>query len=234
MQNNPMEQPLVSVIIPTYNSAKFLELCLESIRRQTWKKVEIVVVDDGSTDGTLEIAEKYECIIVSNPKKGRTEAKNEGIRHSAGEYFFFIDSDMELSYNTIKKCVQLASQGSSVGGVVVPERSVGESFWVKVRDFERSFYSESIIESARFFPAWLVREVGGFEEGLVFFEESTLPYKIQKKGNYNLLRTDPLIFHHEEDFSLGTWLRKKLYYGETIRQYGDKYADYSKVQTSAV
>jgi glycosyltransferase involved in cell wall biosynthesis len=226
------EQMLVSVIIPTYNSARFLGVCLESLKNQSWKEVEVIVVDDGSTDGTLAIAEKYECIVVSNPKKGRAEAKNEGIRHSAGEYFFFIDSDMELSYNTINKCVRLASQGSSVGGVVVPERSVGESFWVRVRDFERSFYSESIIESARFFPAWLVREVGGFEEGLVFFEESTLPYKIQRKGCYRFLRTDPLIFHHEEDFSLGAWLRKKFYYGETIRQYENKYGDYSKVQTS--
>jgi len=226
------EQMLVSVVIPTYNSARFLGVCLESLKNQSWKEVEVIVVDDGSTDGTLEIAEKYGCIVISNPKRGRAEAKNEGIRNSVGEFLFFIDSDMELVCNAIKICVLLARKTPSIGGVIVPERSVGKSFWVRVRDFERSFYFESIIESARFFPSKIVKEVGGFEEGLVFFEESTLPYKIQRKGCYRFLRTDPLIFHHEEDFSLGAWLRKKFYYGETIRQYEDKYGDYSKVQTS--
>jgi glycosyltransferase involved in cell wall biosynthesis len=232
MVKNWIGEPLVSVIIPTYNSDRFLALCLDSIRRQTWKKVEIIVVDDGSTDGTLRIAEKYGCIVASNTKKGRAEAKNEGALLSRGEYLFFIDSDMELSQNTISTCIHLSRETSSFGGVVVPEHSVGESYWVKVRDFERSFYFDSVIESARFFPAKLVKEVGGFEEGLVFFEESTLPYKIQARGIFLFPRTDPLIFHHEEEFSLATWFKKKFYYGETIHLYSNKYGDYSKMQTN--
>jgi glycosyltransferase involved in cell wall biosynthesis len=226
------EQMFVSIIIPTYNSARFLGLCLESLKNQSWKKLEVIVVDDGSTDGTLKIAEKYGSIIISNPKRGRAEAKNEGIRHSVGGFFFFIDSDMELTRNAISKCIQLALETPSFGGVVVPERSIGQSYWVRVRDFERSFYADSVIESARFFPANLAKEVGGFEEGLVFFEESTLPFKIQRSGQYVFPRTNPMVLHHEEDFSLGTWLRKKFYYGKTIHSYGNKYGEYSKTQIS--
>lgn len=232
MQKNGIEQPLVSVIIPTHNSDRFLVKCLESLKRQTWKKVEVIVADDGSTDTTLEIAEKYECNVIRNPRRGRAEAKNEGIRRSLGEYLLFVDSDMELTRNVIGECVELADEDRHIGGIVIPERSVGSSFWVKVRDFERSFYSGSIVESARFFPAKLAKEVGGFEEGLIFFEESTLPYKIQREKHSVFPRIKAVILHHEEDFSLTTWLRKKFYYGKTVHLYTSKYGDYSMVQTS--
>jgi len=232
MQKNGIEQPLVSVIIPTYNSDRFLVKCLESLERQAWKNLEVLVVDDGSTDSTLEIAKKHKCKVIGNPKKGRAEAKNEGIRRSLGEYLLFVDSDMELTRNVIGECVELANEDPYIGGIVIPEHSVGSSFWVKVRDFERSFYSGSIVESARFFPAELAKEVGGFEEGLVFFEESTLPYKIQREKHVIFLRIKSVILHHEEDFSLTAWLRKKFYYGKTVRLYRHKYSDYSTVQTS--
>lgn len=232
MQKNNLEQPLVSVIIPTYNSDRLLAKCLESLKRQRWKNVEIIVADDGSTDTTLDIAEKYECNVIRNPRRGRAEAKNEGMRLSSGKYLLFVDSDMELTRDVISECVRLADQDPHVGAIIIPEHSVGSSFWVKVRDFERSFYSGSVVESARFFPANLAKEVGGFEEGLVFFEESTLPYKIQRKKYRVLQRAEAVILHHEEHFSIATWLRKKFYYGKTIRLYSHKYGGYSMLQTS--
>jgi glycosyltransferase involved in cell wall biosynthesis len=227
-----IEQPLVSVIIPTYNSGRFMAKCLESLRGQAWKKMEVIVVDDGSTDTTFEIAEKYKCDLIRNPRRGRAEAKNEGMRRSSGEYLLFVDSDMELARNVIGECVERAVEDQDIGGVVIPERSVGSSFWVKARDFERGFYSGSIVESARFFPAELVKEVGGFEEGLIFFEESTLPYKILRETHRVFPRIKSVILHHEEDFSLATWLRKKFHYGKTVHLYASKYGDYSIMQMS--
>lgn len=232
MRKLSAKQPLVSVIIPTFNSERFLEECLSSLKRQTYERLEIVIVDDGSTDSTIGIAERHGCKIIKNPKVGRAAAKNEGVRHSFGEYLVFVDSDMELTPNVLSECVDLAESDSHVGGVVTPERSVGNSFWVKVRDFERSFYAGSVVESARFFPTKLVKEVGGYEENLIFFEESTLPYKIQKKGNNVFARVNSVILHREENFSLITWLRKKSYYGKTIHVYEHKYRDYSRMQTS--
>ncbi len=232
MQKLSARQPLVSVIIPTFNSERFLEKCLSSLKRQTYERLEIIVVDDESTDSTIGIAERYGCKIIKNPKVGRAAAKNEGVRHSFGEYLVFVDSDMELTPNVVSECIDLVESESHVGGVVIPERSVGNSFWVKVRDFERSFYAGSVVESARFFPTKLVKEVGGYEENLIFFEESTLPYKIQKKGYNVFARINSVILHHEENFSLITWLRKKYYYGKTIQVYEHKYRDYSRMQTS--
>jgi len=226
------EKPLVSVIIPTFNSERFLEECLISVKRQTYEPLEILIVDDGSTDATVEIAKRYRCRVVMNPKSGRAEAKNEGIRFSLGEYLFFVDSDMQLTRDLVEKCVNLTESALNIGGIVIPERSVGNGFWVKVRDFERSFYAGSIVESARFFPTQLVKEVGGYEENLTFFEESTLPYKIRKKGYDVFARVNSVIVHHEENFSLFTWLRKKFQYGKTVHLYKHKYGDYSRVQAS--
>jgi glycosyltransferase involved in cell wall biosynthesis len=232
MQENQLGQPLVSVIIPTYNSDRFLAPCIESLKRQTWKKMEVIVADDGSTDNTIGIAKKYGCNTIRNPRRGRAEAKNEGMRLASGEFLLFVDSDMELTPTVVDECVELAGEDPCIGGIIIPECSVGSSFWVEVRDFERSFYSGSIVESARFFPAKLAKQVGGFEEGLVFFEESTLPHKIQREKQSVFPRIKSVILHHEEDFSLVAWLRKKYHYGRTICSYRRRYRDYSMVQTS--
>ena len=226
------EEPLVSVVIPTYNSAKYLADCVESIRNQTWKNIEVIVVDDDSKDSTVAIAEKYKCRVIRNPTKGRAEAKNVGIQNSSGEYLLFIDSDMELTFDVVAQCMDLALNEVKAVGIVIPERSIGPSFWVNARDFERSFYSGSMVESARFFEASPVRKVGGFDENLVFFEESTLPIKLLNKGFNVFSRISSAILHHEEDFAISIWLRKKYLYGKTLETYSRMYPAYSNLQTS--
>lgn len=223
-------EPIVTVVIPTLNSERFLEKCLASLQLQTYRELEVIVVDDGSTDRTIEIAERFGCRIIGNGRGGRSEAKNRGIWESRGQYLFFADSDMEFTSRVLAECVELVNNDPEVGGVVVPEHSVGDSYWVKVRDFEKSFYAGSPVESARFFPSELVKKVGGFEEGIMFFEESTLPYKIQSKGFKVHVRASSFILHHEENFSLVYWLRKKFRYGQTLKAYRSRYTGYFGTQ----
>jgi len=227
----PSEKPLVSVVIPTYNSEKTLPLCLESIRRQTYRSIEIIIVDRYSRDKTVEIAEKYGAKIFQLDAE-RAKAKNFGLEKARGKYVLFVDSDMELSKDVVKKCVELAESDEKVGGIVIPERSVGDGFWVKIRDFERSFYAGTEVESARFFRRDLALQVGGFDEDVVFFEESTLPQKIEKLGYNVKARVSAYILHHEEDFSLLKWLKKKYYYGKTGWKYIRRYRQYGSRQIS--
>jgi len=84
---------LVSVIVPTLNSANILEECLDSIKRQKYKNIEIIIADGGSTDTTLALAKKHHCHLVKNPLITAESAKAVGLKHAHGDYVAFIDSD---------------------------------------------------------------------------------------------------------------------------------------------
>jgi len=225
------DKPLVSIVIPTYNSERYIERCLRSIKNQTYKNIEIIIVDKFSTDKTVDIAERHGAKVIQDGGE-RTRAKNIGLRNAKGENVCFIDSDMELTPKVIEECVSLIETDENIGGVIISERSVGDSFWVRVRDFERSFYAGTEIESARFFRKDLALKVGGFDEDVVFFEESTLPQKIEKLGYNVRARTKAEILHHEENFSLLKWLKKKYYYGKTAWKYVKRYEQYGSKQIS--
>ena len=91
------EENLVSVIIPTYNHARFLGEAIESAARQTWSRVEIVVIDDGSTDNTPEVVARYPAVrYFRTDQVGVSAARNEGIRRSNGQFLIFLDADDRL------------------------------------------------------------------------------------------------------------------------------------------
>jgi len=82
------DKPLVSIIIPTYNSEKTLAKCLESIKNQTYRNIEVIIVDRFSKDSTIEIARKYKVRVLQFNCE-RAKAKNFGLRNAKGKYVFF-------------------------------------------------------------------------------------------------------------------------------------------------
>lgn len=89
-----MHQPLVSVIIPSYNSARFIRTTVESVLRQSPPEFELLVVDDGSTDDSAAIVESYkEVRLIRQPNKGVAAARNAGLALARGEYLVFLDAD---------------------------------------------------------------------------------------------------------------------------------------------
>ena len=230
-QNQIMPENLITVIIPTKNSSRTIKGCLESIRNQTYKNIEILVIDAISSDNTCEIVCKYDTRMFSLEGE-RTKAKNFGISKAKGKFLFFIDSDMVLEKNVIEECVQIENRYEKLNGVVIPEHSIGSSFWVKVRDFERSLYAGSKIESPRFYQKGIVDLVGGFDEDIISFEESTISYKLYEIGIKKIVRINHYIFHDEEGFSFRRWLKKKKYYQTTSDLYSKKYPKLAKFQFS--
>lgn len=106
-----MENPKVSIIIPCYNVEKYIEECLDSINSQTYNNLEIICVDDGSTDDTLSILKAFESAypditIIHQINRGLSEARNTGIRLATGDYIVFIDSDDFIEPDTIEKCIK--------------------------------------------------------------------------------------------------------------------------------
>jgi len=223
-------KPLISIVIPTRNSARTLGACLQSVLGQTLRDIEILVIDANSSDLTVDIANQYAAKVVSVDGE-RTTAKNTGVKLSKGEYVLFIDSDMILEPCVVEKCVQVCSS-NDVAGVIIPERSIGKGFWIRVRDFERSLYLCSEIESARFFKKDFVIRAGGFDEDIVFYEESTLPQKIKQIGGIVDERIDSFILHDENGFHLQKWLQKKRYYADSVKPYSLRYTTYARTQIS--
>lgn len=222
---------LVSVIIPTRNSSKTIERCLHSIEQQTFKNTEVLIIDALSTDNTVSLSRSSGAHVFTLQAE-RAKAKNLGISKSHGRFLLFVDSDMELNSHVIEECLKICLSNDKIAGVIIPERSVGSGFWIKVRDFERSFYENSVIESARFFRKKDALQVGGFDENYVFYEESTLHQKIENLGLTVNARSSSFILHHEEGFNLRKWLLKKKYYVGTAKEYSVKYNTYWKQQTS--
>jgi len=108
-------EPLISVIIPIYNVEKYLNVCLDSILNQTYKKIEIILVDDGSTDSSLSICHEYKKAderikIISKSNGGLSSARNAGLDVALGDYISFLDSDDWLEFNTYSLLVDIISK----------------------------------------------------------------------------------------------------------------------------
>lgn len=99
---------MISIIVPIYNCEKYLEKCIKSLINQTYKDLEIILINDGSTDNSYEICKKYKKIdkrikIINNNNKGVSYSRNQGIKIAKGDYITFVDADDYIETNTYQK-----------------------------------------------------------------------------------------------------------------------------------
>jgi glycosyltransferase involved in cell wall biosynthesis len=183
--------PLVSVIIPCYNGEAFLAEAIESALAQTYQPVEIIVVDDGSTDSSPAIAHKYPVRYIRQYNRGLTKTRNRGVRESRGEYIVFLDADDRLRPEAIETglCVM----------AVQPECAmvVGDHIFVSeegrhLRDSHKVYLVDSHYEallksnfiemiSSVLFRRVVLEEVGGFDTELRVAEDYELYLRIARK-----------------------------------------------------
>ena len=246
--NKPYKlNPLVSVIVTTRNEERNIGNCLKSIQLQTYQPIEMIVVDNNSTDRTQEIARSYTDVVV-NKGPERSAQRNHGICDLAtGQYAMFIDADMILTPILIESCIN-EMQTNEVVALHIDEQILGNGLLAKVRRFERSFYSGTVIDGARFFYMNIFREIGGFDNGLPPGPEDwDLDIRLKNIGKIKLLSniTDPVewkmasfigekgvkhvnsfngIYHNEDEQSLIQYLRKKRYYSPSMDAYVKKWS----------
>lgn len=109
-----MREAAVSVIVPVYNVAPWLEACLNSLEKQTLKNIEVILVNDGSTDGSGEIARRYaeknsNFVLIDRENGGLSAARNTGLSRATGEYVYFLDSDDYLTEDALERLYTKAS-----------------------------------------------------------------------------------------------------------------------------
>ena len=95
--------PKFSIIIPVYNVEKYIKKCLDSVVNQTVKDYEVILINDGSTDNSMEIAKKYSFKIINQKNQGQSAARNHGIKEAKGDYIVFLDSDDTIEKDYLEK-----------------------------------------------------------------------------------------------------------------------------------
>ncbi len=207
-------KPLVSVIVPTKDSAAYLPRCLDSIVSQTYVNLEIIVVDNYSNDETVEIARRFKSKIILIPDSERSEQVNYGVMIARGKYVYRVDSDFVLSAEVIEQAVAKAETGYPA--VVVNNFSDSTvSFWARVRLLEKELVTGDWAHTApTFFSKELFTEVGGYNERLVAGEDYDIRNRIATK--HNVAEINARITHLGEPKTLGQIVRKFVYYGSVI------------------
>jgi glycosyltransferase involved in cell wall biosynthesis len=223
--------PLVSIIIPTKNSARTLDKCLASIKEQSYKNIEIIVVDNNSTDETKEIAKKY-TDKVFNCGPERSAQRNFGAKQAQGVYLLIHDSDIYFNMGSVKEAVEL-SEKENCDAIILPEKSVGIGFWTKVKAFERSFYvGNDYLEAARFFKKEVYDKLGGYDKNLTGPEDWDLTIRLRQAG-YKIIRSNLFLDHDEGKIDLfGSATKKKYYAKDVFDKYAQKYPEEFKRQMS--
>jgi len=212
-----MNKPLVSVIVTTKNNHATLEACLESIKRQTHQPLELLVVDNHSTDDTLDSARRYTPQMFTKGPE-RSPQRNFGVGKAKGDYVLIVDSDMELGRDVVTACVQVATTSSDVKAIIIPEESFGQGFWAQCKRLERSFYvGQDTIEAARFFNKKTYQQVGGYTEDMIGGEDWDLSRRIG--ALHRIGRIDQFIRHNEGRLYFMRTSRKMYYYAQHAVEY---------------
>lgn len=224
-----MKNHLVSIVIPTLNESKNLKLCLDSCQKQTYKNIEIIVVDNFSTDNTLQIAKKYtkKCFLKGDE---RSSQRNFGAQKARGKYLLFLDADMQMTKNCLKEAIGKIKEENTI--IAFPENSIGQNYWEKSIAFERSLYQkEKLLSGARLFPKNLFVKLKGYDKTLIAGEDWDITIRAQKLKS-PLVMTNATIIHKENVKSLNEFLKKKSYYSKNISLYAQKHPRAFKKQSS--
>ena len=191
--------PKVSICIPTYNREHFLKETLDSVFAQTYKDFEVVIVDDGSTDGTKEMLEKngYNVRYYWQRNAGDAAARNKLIELASGEYISFLDSDDLLYPDAIKKMVGAIPENSKDTIVYGPYTAIdeeGQILWRKKKKLyngkiTRQLFKNILIHACgSLFPKKALVEADGFDTSFPVCSDYDLWLRLSLKHNFVSLK----------------------------------------------
>jgi glycosyltransferase involved in cell wall biosynthesis len=208
----------ISAIVPTRNSGRTLAACLGSLRHQTHPDVEIIVVDNASSDDTPALGRRMAHVFADRGPE-RSAQRNHGAELATGEIVLFIDSDMVLEPTVLADIAAIFEAQPGIGAVIIPERSFGVGFLASCRVLEKSLYvGQDDVEAPRAFRAELFDLVGAWDETLTAAEDWDLADRTRAAG-VGIARISSWIWHDEGEISLRAQFTKKQYYGRWVAEY---------------
>lgn len=206
------KKPLVSTITPVLNGEKYIAKNLKSIQDQTYQNIEIIVVDNFSTDNTVKIA-KDMGVTVYQKGPERASQDNYGVQMAHGKYVFITGCDMVLDKDYIEQCVYCCEE-NGYDAVYASVKSKVVNFWSKVKGLERDMYiGDDFIESARFFRRDVFLGLGGFDTTLVINADDYDMQRRLNKAGYKTGRILATELHIDEIDSIKEVFFKSFYYG---------------------
>ncbi|MFE2596898.1 glycosyltransferase family 2 protein [Streptomyces sp. NPDC059396] len=212
-----MEDPMVSVIIPNYNYARSLGLSIRSAQEQDYPNMEIIVVDDCSTDGSEALARSLGVTVLSTgTNSGVAVARNTGAAHASGQILFFLDSDVALRPGAVAAAVELLRDEPGIGavcGMYEPEPLIRDSLVEECRCLQAYYWRTSsegtvsfLISAMCAMRVEVFEAVGPFNPNLRQTEEVDYGQRLTQK--YDLLLTPAIRGSHDDDSELVPLIRK--------------------------
>ncbi|HWH07184.1 MAG TPA: glycosyltransferase family 2 protein [Candidatus Paceibacterota bacterium] len=217
-RDNETQHALVSVIIPVYNREEYIGAAINSVLNQDYPSIEIIVVDDGSTDSTPEILKSFESkiTVLNQPNKGPSAARNFGIRHASGSVIGLLDSDDLWPEGRLTALIPYIKEGHSIVR--------GLTRYIRDEGTEKQSVSEyhvvAINVGACLYDATVFTNVGPFDETMVYAEDLDWDIRSRECGYTELQVPVPALQHRRHDTNL-TNIYEKVHQGK-IRAFEKK------------
>lgn len=217
---------ITSVIIPVYNEEKYLDKCLRSFQNQTFSNFEIIIIDDGSTDRTREIASKYNVKLHTISHGGPGSARNFGVKNSVGKILVFLDADMYIDKNYINNLIRPILFGKCSGTYSTTEY-VGnmDNLWAKCWNITHDILSDKRVNIEENLNNQVFRAIlrdkfvslKGFDPSLGYYDDHSLGrmgFKVTSVNNAICYHNNPSTL--TEVFFSARWIGRSIEFRPTF------------------
>lgn len=232
-----MNNPLVSIIVPVYNVQNSVARCLESVLAQTWKEIEVIVLNDGSTDGSLAICEQFRrkdprITLIDKPNAGLSMTRNDGMKVAKGKYVQFVDSDDLLEPDFTENMVRAAEANSadlviSPYWMALPPEMVNPGEGEKLAPDAKLFLEDPSVTDRR---GYKVHQYGFLPAG-VYDQRAYAMQLIEKPATFYFNVVWNKLYRRQLLEAVDLWFTNDLLYAED-QQFNVRYLQYAKVIAS--